>query len=161
LISDGAQSGCSLGGGDAGTEASVADLFTNRDIPTFVVGFGSGTDAAELNTLATKGGTALAGTTKYYQADTPAQLDQAFQSIAGLIVSCDFLVDPAPTDLAQTFVFYENTELVPHDTTHGDGWDYDPATGTMTLYGTYCERLTTHEVDDVDVVFGCPTPPVL
>jgi hypothetical protein len=161
LVSDGAQSGCSLGGSDTGTEAAIADLFTNRGIPTFVVGFGSGTDSAELDKLATNGGTALAATPKYYQADNAAQLDQAFQSIAELVVSCEFTVDPAPADLAQTYVFYDKTELVPHDPAHGDGWDYDPATMKLTLYGGYCDRLKAHDVADVDVVFGCPTPPVL
>lgn len=58
-------------------------------------------------------------------------------------------------------MFYENTELVPRDTTHAAGWDYDPATMTLTMYGSYCDRLKTKVVDDVDVVFGCPTLPVL
>ena len=161
LISDGAQAGCDLAGGDAGTETAIGNLFTMRDVATFVVGFGSGTDAAQLNTFAIAGGKPLAGATKYYQADTAAQLDQAFQSIAGLVVSCDYTVNPPPPDLAQTYVFYENTELVPRDPTHAAGWDYDPVTMTLTMYGSYCDRLKSKVVDDVDVVFGCPTPPIL
>ncbi len=161
LVSDGAQSACDLAGGDLGTEAMIHELNATRGIPTFIVGFGSGTDAAQLNKFATKGGMPLPGTTKYYQADTAAQLDQAFQAIADLVVSCEYTVDPAPADLAQTWVYYDKTELVPHDPTHAAGWDYDGATKKMTMYGGYCDRLKTHVVDDIDVVFGCPTPPVL
>ncbi len=162
LITDGAQSsGCSLGGGATGAEATLAALKAQRDITTFVVGFGSSVNAAELGKLATAGGAPLAGATKYYQADTAAQLDQAFQSIAGLVVSCEYIVAPAPDDLDKTFVFYNKTELVPRDPGHAAGWDYDPATTKLRFYGSYCDRLQAHVVTDLDVVFGCPTPPVL
>ena len=58
-------------------------------------------------------------------------------------------------------VFFENTEPVPRDPTHTNGWDYDPATMRLTLYGSYCGRIQDRSVDDVDVVFGCPDPTVL
>ncbi len=161
LVSDGAQAGCTLGGGDAGAEAAIKELRTDRDITTFVVGFGSEVDAPELDKLATLGGAALPGATKYYQADTAAQLDAAFQSIVGAVVSCDYEVNPAPGNLDETYVFFENTELVPRDPSHILGWDYDPATMILSFYGVTCDRLKTRQVDDVDVVFGCPTPPVL
>lgn len=160
LISDGAQSGCSDAGGDSGTEMQLAELYGTRGVPTFVVGFGAAVDAAQLDKFAIQGGTALPGTPKYYQADTAAQLDQAFQQIANLVVSCTYTVDPAPADLAMTYVYYSNTELVPHDTSHMAGWDYDPATMSLTFYGPYCDRLKSREVTDVDVIFGCPTPPI-
>lgn len=159
LVSDGAQSGCNSGGGDNGTEQAIADL-NAAGVTTFVVGFGSGTDASALNDFAVAGGAPLAGTTKYYQADTANQLDQVFQSIAGLVVSCDYVVDPAPPDIDLTYVFFENTEQVPRDPTHTDGWGYDAATSKITLYGTACARVQDHSVDDVDVVFGCPAPPL-
>ena len=156
LVTDGAQSSCTVGGGDAGSEAAIADLYTKRGIKTFVVGFGGGVDAAQLNEFATLGGAPLAGATKYYQADTAAQLQQAFQSISELVVSCEYVVDPAPPDLGQTYVYFEDTELVPRDPTHVAGWDYDPATMKLTLYGSYCDRLENRSVDDVDVIYGCP-----
>lgn len=160
LVSDGAQSaGCDLGGSDAGTEQAIAELAA-AGVTTFVVGFGSATDAAALDAFAIAGGAPLAGATKYYQADTANQLDQVFQSIAGLVVSCDYLVDPAPPDLGLTYVFFHDTEQVPRDTAHVDGWDYDPATMKLTLYGTACARVQDHSETDVDVVFGCPAPPL-
>lgn len=160
LISDGAQAGCSTGGGNAGTTAAIADLFTNRGIKTFVVGFGSQVDATHLNQFADAGGAALPGATKYYQADTASQLDAAFQSIAELAVSCDYVVDPPPADLNQTYVYFSSSELIPRDTTHAGGWDYDSATKVLTLYGNECARLKSHAVTDVRVLFGCPTPPI-
>ncbi len=161
LVTDGAQSACDLGGGKLGSEQAIADLHTTRGITTFVVGFGSEVNATELNKLADVGGAPLAGATKYYQADTTAQLDLAFQAIANQVVSCEYTVAPAPEDLEHTYVFYDKTELVPRDPAHVAGWDYDPATTKLRFYGTFCSRLQTRSVTDLDVVFGCPAPPVL
>lgn len=68
---------------------------------------------------------------------------------------------PAPDDLDHTYVFYDKTELVPRDPAHVAGWDYDPATTKLRFYGTFCSRLQARSVTDLDVVFGCPAPPVL
>ncbi|HEY5920164.1 MAG TPA: VWA domain-containing protein [Kofleriaceae bacterium] len=161
LITDGAQSnGCTAGGGDAGAEMAVQQLFSHG-IKTFVIGFGGAVDAVQLNKMAVAGGTPQSGTTKYFRADTAGELDMAFASIADQVIGCSYLVDPPPEDLAQTYVWFEKTELVPRDLTHMAGWDYDPATQLITLYGMYCDRLRTHVVDTVDVIFGCPSPPVL
>jgi hypothetical protein len=161
LVTDGAQSsGCSVAGGDAGSVHEVQKM-KNDGITTFVVGFGSAVDAAQLNMLAMAGGAPQSGTTKYYRADTAGELDKAFQAIAETVISCSYRVDPPPADLAQTYVWFGQTELVPRDPTHMAGWDYDAATQMITLYGMYCDRLKTHVVSKVDVIFGCPSPPVL
>jgi hypothetical protein len=159
LVTDGSQSACSAGSGNAGTEAAIAALLV-RGIKTFVVGFGSEVNVAEMNKFATDGGTALTGTTKYYEADTADALDTAFQSIAALTVSCSYTVNPAPTDLDETYVYFSGTELVPRDPTHMLGWDYDPTTMQITIYGDDCNRLKARTVTQVDVIFGCPTPPI-
>jgi hypothetical protein len=158
LVTDGSQSGCSVGGGNTGTQQAIQTLAT-AGVPTFVVGFGSEVNAAQLNNFATAGGTALTGTTKYYQADDAAQLDTVFQQISGLVVSCSYTIDPAPADLGLTWVYF-GTTLVPRDTTQAAGWDYDGTTHQLTFYGSYCTSLTTHAVTDVDVLYGCPTPPI-
>jgi hypothetical protein len=156
LVSDGVQSPtCAAGGGDEGTEAAIAALYKNRAIKTFVVGFGSAVDAPQLNSFAVAGGTALSGATKYYRADTAAQLDQAFQSITSSLVSCSYLLDSAPSDPGLLYVFFNDTEEVPRDPSHQMGWDYDPGTMQITLYGSHCSRLKTREVTDIDVAFGC------
>jgi hypothetical protein len=162
LVTDGAQSaGCDLGGGNAGTEKAIHDLFTTRHIPTYVIGFGSEVDATELTKLANKGGVPAMGATPYYSADTAAALDTVFQQIAGQVISCTYSVTQTPPDLDQTYVYFEHTELVPRDGGHTTGWDFDPAAMTLTLYGSYCDRLKDHSVTDINVVFGCPSPPIL
>ena len=162
LVTDGAQSStCDLGGGDAGTEKAVKDLFTLRHIPTFVVGFGSEADAAELTRLANKGGVPAMGATAFYKADTAADLDTVFQEIANQVVSCTYHVDQAPPDLDQTYVVYDHTTLVPRDPSHVMGWDYDPAAMTITMYGSSCDDLKSHNVSSIDITFGCPSPPIL
>lgn len=67
-------------------------------IKTYVVGFGSGVDKNELNSLAAAGGTALSGATKYYQADNPTQLNAALQKIGSMVSCCgNGVVDPGET----------------------------------------------------------------
>jgi hypothetical protein len=67
---------------------SVTNL-RNNNIKTYVVGFGSGVDAAVLNAMATAGGTAKAGTTKYYQCDNQADLTAALDAIAAQVATGD------------------------------------------------------------------------
>ena len=57
-------------------------------IKTFVVGFGSGVNSSELNTLAMAGGTPQSGSTKYYKADSPSSLSKALQAIGSLVSCC-------------------------------------------------------------------------
>jgi hypothetical protein len=159
LITDGAQAGCNLGGGDAGTLQAITELEA-AGVTTYVVGFGSGVDEVQLNAFAVAGGAPRPGATKFFRAENANQLATVFQAITGAVASCEYVVDPAPPDLALTYVYFEATELVPRDTAHAEGWDYDPATLKLTLYGTACARIQDRTVDDVDVVFGCPVPPV-
>lgn len=169
LVTDGAQSGNTTGtganncggeAGDARTLQTIKDL-EQGGVTTFVVGFGGNVDTAALNSFAHAGGAPLAGAKKFYSAESPAELAQAFSNIVELAGSCEYTVDPPPADLDKTFVFFGNTELVDRDTSHAMGWDYDPVTMKLTFYGSDCERVRTRVVTDVDVVFGCPTPPIL
>lgn len=162
LVTDGAQSStCDLGGGDTGTEAAVHSLFADRGIPTFVVGFGSEADTAELTKLANKGGVPAQGATKFYKADTAADLDAVFQQIASQVISCTYAVTEVPPDLDQTYVVFDHNQLVPRDPTHLNGWDFDPASLTFTMYGGYCTALQSHAVADLNITYGCPNPPIL
>jgi hypothetical protein len=158
LVTDGAQANCPNNGGNSASLATVTDLY-NHGVPTFVVGFGSGVSAAFMNQLAQAGGVPLAGATQYYQADTAADLDMAYQAIGSQVVSCTYHVDPPPPDLSQTYVIFDHNQLVPQDM--ANGWGYDSATQTLTLYGPACDALKTHTVSSMDLVFGCPSPPIL
>lgn len=159
LVTDGAQAGCNAAGGDNGTEMILADLHM-RGVPTFVVGFGGATDAAQMDMFAQAGGTALPTSPQYYQADNATELEAAFATIADLVIGCDFVLTDPPTDLAEVFAFFNNVTSVPRDPAHQNGWDYDPSTMTLTFYGSFCAQLQDGSVTDVDIVYGCagPTP---
>jgi hypothetical protein len=94
----------------------------------------------------------------YYQADDAVGLAAAFDEIVRGVVSCEYRLDRAPDDLARVFVFLDDTTMVARDTAHGDGWDYDEATQTITFYGGPCDALRAGTARDVDIVFGCPEP---
>lgn len=143
-------------GGDG--EAAVRAL-RNQDpeVKTFVVGFGGGVDAAELNAMAVAGGTELPGETKYYQADDAASLEAAFADIGGAVLSCSYQVDD--TGLALTakeiFVYFDGAP-VEHDPAHAGGWDYDRGSSQITFYGASCSALRAGEVEELVIVHGCP-----
>ena len=160
LITDGKQSGCNAAGGNVGTEQIIADLWAN-EVGTFVLGFGNGTDAPQMNAFADAGGVPNNDPAqRYYKAEDQASLDAVLTTIANATLGCTFQLDEAPPDSSKIYVFFDNTETVDKDTTHGQGWDYDPATNQVTFYGDDCDRLKEGTVTDVDIVFGCnePTP---
>lgn len=160
LITDGKQAGCSAAGGDAGTVQIIGDLST-VGVSTFVLGFGNGIDAEQMNLFADAGGVPNADPQqRYYQAEDQASLDAVLTIIANATLGCTFALDETPPDPSKIFVFFDNTETVDKDATHMEGWDYDPATNQVTFYGGDCDRLQDGTVTDVDIVFGCnePTP---
>jgi len=158
LITDGMQAGCSLAGGDAGTTQIITDLHGQRGVDTFVVGFGGGVDGAQLDIFAVAGGQPLPGSPRYYRADNAMELEMQLAAIAGLVIGCQFQITTPPPAGAELYVFFDNTVAVPRDPSHTDGWDYDPITMTLTVYGSYCDQLRSGAVTSVDVVFGCPGP---
>lgn len=137
----------------------VQDLYgKSPEIKTFVVGFGDGVEADELNDMAEAGGTALEGDTMYYQADNAQALVDAFGEIAGSVLSCSFLLDMVPPDPDELYVYMNDTEI-PRDLTHASGWDYDSVTNQISFYGPSCELLQSGQVMDLQIEFGCPEPP--
>ena len=163
LITDGAQwKGCSLGGADAGTEATITALLA-AGVKTFVIGFGgSDIDPQALNAFADAGGVGVNnGMIHYYNAADAVSLDQALAAIATQAMSCTYVLDKPIDDPDQLFAFFNNDPVkVPRDETHLNGWDYDAATNSVTFYGPYCDQLKAGKVTDVDLVNGCsePTP---
>lgn len=160
LITDGKQAGCSAAGGDAGTTMIIKDLHDTMKVPTFVLGFGSGIDPAQMNIFAEAGGVPAGDPTKYYDASDQASLDAALDTIANKTLGCTFTLDEKPPNPDEIFVFFDNVEKVAQDPTHAMGWDYDAAGNQVTFYGATCDKLKAGEVSDVDIIFGCdePTP---
>ncbi|MCE9578553.1 MAG: VWA domain-containing protein [Deltaproteobacteria bacterium] len=157
LVTDGMQSGCNLAGGDAGTEQIIKDLAA-KGVKTFVVGFGGEVDTAQMDKFAIAGETALPQSPRYYQADNAAELQAALGAIAVQLIGCDFVLTDPPAGNPDLYAFFNNTTSVPRDPGHTSGWDYDPATMTVTFYGGFCDQLQAGTVTDVDIVYGCAGP---
>lgn len=149
LLTDGEES-C----GGNGTAAATALRGQTPEVKTFVVGFGSGVDASELEAIAVAGGTGPAtGGMHYYQADDAASLATVFEDIGAAVLSCSYALTGAP-DEDTMFVRFDGT-TIPRDPTHINGWDYDSATNTLTFYGAACTSLRTGDVIDLVVGSGC------
>ncbi|KIG16784.1 hypothetical protein DB30_04128 [Enhygromyxa salina] len=151
LITDG-QSSC-----DDPVPMVEALLEQDPPIKTFVVGFGDGVDATELNDMAKAGGTALEGDQMYYQAGDAQSLVNAFADIAGSVLSCSFVLDVVPPDPDKLYVYINDMEIL-RDLGHDDGWDYELDTNQVTFYGPPCELLQSGQIMDLQFVFGCPEP---
>jgi hypothetical protein len=155
----GAQAGC-LDAGD--TQAEIAALAA-AGIDTFVVGIpGSETYAASLDSFAVSGGRANPDAPPSYYAvsasgDGSAGLTSVLRAITGsLITSCRLQLDSEPPDLRKLNVEVDG-EVVPQDAV--DGWELDTSTAppTVELKGETCARIETRGVENVTVLFGCPT----
>ena len=117
-------------------------------VATFVVGFGGGVDPNQLNVFADAGGVPRNDpTTRYYQADDAMGLQMALDQIAGSVVGCSFSLAETPPNVDDLFVFLDD-QSVPRDTSHTNGWDYDPATNQITFYGSACDELQAGTVTD-------------
>lgn len=145
---------------DGNPVAAARDLYQQTPrVKSFVVGFGGGVDANELNDIATEGHTDRPGPTKYYQADNAAELTAALDSILGSVLSCEYQLDQVPEDLGQLYI-YADGDPVNRDPTQMEGWDYDLASGTLTFYGQICQDLQDGSITDLAIVYGCPDPDV-
>jgi hypothetical protein len=105
--------------------------------------------------MAEAGGTARPGTTKYFQADSAADLEAAFDAIAASVISCDYHLDTTPPDDDALFVYFAGERLT-RDETHMNGWDYDGTANEVNFYGATCTMLRAGNVEDLAIVYGCP-----
>jgi hypothetical protein len=160
LITDGAQAGCSAGGGNAGTVKALTDL-AKRGVGTYVIGFGNGVNVAALDSFAVAGGRVnAAGPHKFYDAQDTASLDATLAAIGkAASLTCDLaLAAPPPGgDPSLIYVYLDHVApAIPRDPGHMDGWDYDATTKTVHFYGGTCDRIKHGAVASESVVFGCP-----
>ncbi len=100
------------------------------------------------------GGTALAGTPRYFQANDAAGLLTALQQIARAALGCEYHLASAPADASRLFV-YVNGVLQNRDVTHAGGWDYSLATGHVSFAGGLCTLVATDATARVSIVTGC------
>jgi hypothetical protein len=120
-------------------------------VSTYVIGFGS---VAQSNPAALTEWAAAGGTTNFYPAESPQALSQALGTISGQVTlaSCAITPDRRPTELDELSVVIDG-DVIPRDPVHG--WQYDPATNTITFYGNACTRIRSESVQSVRLDYGC------
>jgi len=140
------------------TIAAINSL-RSQNILTFVLGFGDAVnnDPTALQSMAEAGGTG-----NYYACNSPAELQAALDAIAGSleVPPCTFDLAVVPEDPDKIAVFFDDVP-VPRDPGHLNGWDYDPLTNQITIYGAACDQLQSGSVSAVKVDYGCGGPVVL
>jgi hypothetical protein len=139
---------------DGGAAVSAITAAAAAGVKTYVIGIDIDGTNSTLNMMAEAGGTARAGTTKYYPVSDQASTVAALESIATQIISCTFALDYAPQDLQYVSVSVGGAGIS-RDPTHANGWDIDTNAKTLTFYGDACTALQTNP-DTVNVVVGCP-----
>jgi hypothetical protein len=129
---------------------------------TFVIGVGTGSHSgAHLDQMAIAGGEARPVTnpvdTKYFPADSPAELADTLKAITGQIASCIFSLGQSPPNPDFVNVTLAANEI-PFDVAGQNGWNFNPGdTSTITVVGPSCDQIQSSP-DAVDIVFGCKRP---
>jgi hypothetical protein len=143
---------------DVRTVSVIDDIFSQRQIPVYVVGIG-GSEAPEylatLDAMAVAGGRPKAVSPKYYDVQTPAEMSLALASIRDSVSRCTYLTPSVPTD-PNAISIEINGVPVPRDPTHAEGWDWvDQTYGVVGFFGTAC---TTAGAGNANVggVVACP-----
>ena len=149
-----------------GITYALQQITAARDagIRTFVIGVGTGSDSGiNLDAMAIAGGAARPVTnpldTKYFPADSPAELAGTLKVITGQIASCIFSLGQAPPDMKFVNVKLGATEI-PFDVADSNGWNFSPGDNTtIKVVGNWCDQIQTSP-DSVGIVFGCKPPDI-
>jgi Carboxypeptidase regulatory-like domain/von Willebrand factor type A domain len=107
-----------------------------------------------LNQMASIGGTALPGSTKFYEANDQAALEAAIDAITTRVLSCrvETSADLNGTDSITVSV---DGQVVPRDQARQNGWDILNAS-TIELFGSACDLATAS--NDGVLVRTCNEP---
>jgi hypothetical protein len=140
--------------------AAVAESLA-AGIPVFVVGVSTNKDTATqaLNDMALAGGAARPDpnplATRYYLANTQAELVASLQAITGEIATCVFPLSarpPVPDNIAVKV----DGVLVPRDPARGNGWEYtSDALAEVEVHGSWCDQIKGAAASDVQVIYAC------
>jgi hypothetical protein len=140
---------------DEQASLQAVQALTDAGIKTFVIGM-PGSEPYEnlLDAMADVGGTARAGSPKYYSvADTDA-LEQALKAIAASVaISCEIPLDYEPPDRDFVNVYFDG-KVVEYDPEAGWEWTDD---GHVAIRGAACEQLSAGDVLEVQILAGCKT----
>ena len=139
---------------DDATDEAVNAL-TLAGIKTYVIGMpGSEHYANLLDRLAASGQTAREGTPRYYAVGDVVELTEVVRRIGvEVAISCSIALDKPPPDQARVNV-YLDARLIPADPINGWAWTGESA---LELLGSACADLKSGNIQQVQVVAGCPT----
>jgi hypothetical protein len=157
LATDGLPS-CS-GANDVQNAENAVTAAATAGIKTIVVGIGNDPQGdTALTAMANNGGMpdTTPGNKPYYQVNTTTDLVNALNTIAGQIVSCSYALQMAPANPNYVEIDDNNGMVIPHDTTHMNGWDYGPGDLSINFYGPACDNLQKGVTTGIKAVFGCP-----
>lgn len=123
----------------------------------FVVGIATaGTGAHRtLNEMAVAGGEARPGDPQYYAVANKADLVAALTLITARVSNCVFplnMTPPSPNDVAVNLSGRRLMKDVQ--------WKYGANMKSIEVTGDSCEMLKAGNVDNVEIIFGCPNVPI-
>lgn len=133
---------------DVRTVKTIADIFGTKKIPVYVIGIGAttGSFASTLNAMAVAGGRPRASTPKYFPADTPGALNEAFTVIRDSVGKCSYITPSSPDD-PNAVAVEVGGQPIPRDPAHVNGWDWiDQDFGHLQLFGPACDAATASNV---------------
>jgi len=140
---------------DDDATVQAVDALAKAGIKTYVIGMpGSEHYADLLDRVAVTGQTARAGSPRYYAVADVAQLSAAVRQIGvEVAASCLIELDQPPPDPARVNVYFDTT-LLRSGPENGWVWISDRA---LELRGSACADLKSGNIQQVQVVSGCPT----
>jgi len=132
---------------------AIAMVKTVHDMgfPTFVLGIGTSQAPGDgtLSQMAINGGYPRNGTPAYYPIDKAQDLQDAFQTITGMVSSCFYTISPALTDGQRlTGVKADGVALSPSDYTISGN-------SGVQLIGQACDDVTSGKIKRIDVQVDC------
>jgi hypothetical protein len=151
LATDGLPNSCNGGDTQSQSVQSTRNAY-NAGIRTFVLGI-SGVNDTFLQNMANAGLGVQQNqpNAKFYTANSPAELQQAFQQIIGGVVSCELtlsgMVDPEQAKQG-------TVKLNGQTLTHGSDWEVVDS-DTIRLIGQACETMKSSPNPQVQASFPC------
>jgi hypothetical protein len=150
---------CGAGGDTMASDAQAAiNAVTNlatAGIPVYVIGIATaGVADMTLSAMAVAGGRPRPGNPSYYSVQNAMDLTAALSAIGKAVASCTFNVTPPPPPADPTNVAVDaNGMRVPKSDT--DGWRWGPNMATIEITGSWCTRVQSGELTNIQTTFAC------
>ncbi|MBN2803458.1 MAG: VWA domain-containing protein [Deltaproteobacteria bacterium] len=148
------------------TEATIDDFIDVtqsllvKGIKTLTIGFGSGFNSEQLDTISANGGTEI---TTHISADDKITLQNALTTVSGEVSKCEFDV-PVPNDTtldnSDQINFSYGDKIIPHHEgcVREEGWTWygNDKDRTVRVCTTTCDDLKKTN-EKIIITWGCPT----